>query len=231
MAWRPGSIGNAPFFEGRQPVRENAARAFQLLGRRAEDGLAELLIALKDTDEGVRAAAAESLAVLKLDADQVIPALAELLLGRSRRTAERALGAIVAYGGAAVAPLLAGLADRPQRAVPVLTRVAQRLPNELLTPLAGKLARTESPTVRENAVDVLGQLGKDAQGATPALLAAIRDDLDLDFRVKAIAALANVAILDDEVKTVLAAVRATDLRFSVQNAIANALNALGARKR
>src|SRR5262249_1821454 len=107
-------------FEGRQIVRENAARAFRLLMKKPDEGLRELLLGVKASEESVRIAALDSLATTKLDADRVVPAIAMLLFHRSRATRDAAGAAIVAYGNAAVAPLLALLAEPPQRAIPTL---------------------------------------------------------------------------------------------------------------
>jgi HEAT repeat protein len=212
-------------FEGREPVRENAARAFQLLGKKAEDGLPALYIALKDTDDGVRTAAAESLAALKADAERAVPALAGLMRHRSAASRAAALEAVAAYGDAAVAPLVALLAERGPRAVPVLAAAARRIA-ELVKPVAARLAPAESPIVRENALDVLAELGAAARPATGAVLEVVAGERDLDLRIKAIATLASVATLDEKIEKTLAEVRASDLRFAIQNAIGTALDRL-----
>src|SRR5262249_24405112 len=152
----------------------------------------------------------------------------ERLRQRSSGSRAAALDGIAAYGDAAVAPLLALLAERGPRVVPVLAAAARRI-GALIEPVAKRLAPAESQIVRENALDVLAEIGARARAATPAVADSVVAEKDLDLRCKAIATLARVGVLDDKVEKVLADVKASDLRFAVQHAIGNALAALGKR--
>ncbi|MCB9736424.1 MAG: HEAT repeat domain-containing protein [Deltaproteobacteria bacterium] len=186
VAWLEASLA-----DGRPMVRLNAARALGALGKKAEDQVPAVVLALRDSDDAVRVAAAEALAVMSPDPWVAAPGLARALRGASAELEAAVLGALDAIGAKkAVPPLIEALHDREDWVVASIGRAARHAPDAFVKPLAEVVGSDEANLVqRENAIVVLGELGEAASGAEKALLAAL-DDTQGMITVKALRALA-----------------------------------------
>ncbi|MDP6942809.1 MAG: HEAT repeat domain-containing protein [Myxococcota bacterium] len=98
--------------DGRSLVRLNALGALVHLGDAASPALGGVLLCLKDATPRVRVAAAKSLSQLQLEPFQALPALAHARDGASAALAEAIDAAILAYGDAAVPPLMGLVGSR-----------------------------------------------------------------------------------------------------------------------
>jgi HEAT repeat protein len=182
-------------------VREAAATALGRIGteKKADAAIndksliasfkasAPLLIdALKDSDAGARAAAAESLGRLAEYAEEAVPALIAAL---SDKTAPRLVRSNAAYalgriGGEAARPAARPLADAlTDAAAPVEVRRSAAdalgaLKNGAAegVPALGKALKDPAVVVRRAAVTALGKVGTAAREALSALVEASRDE-------------------------------------------------------
>lgn len=216
--------------DGRNMVRINAATALSTLGKDAADAIVHLSLGLQDTDRDVRLAAAKALGILKLNAPVAVPALANALVGANEELERALMGAVKAFGKAALAPALSLLAARPEKLMKTLLPLSQAQP-KLFTPgLAEALEAPRTLTQRENAADVLAELGVGASGAEKDLLKALKGDLML-LRIKIIRALGRVAPPSKTVNEALEEIKASDARPAVLDAIDDARRYLRSRAR
>lgn len=225
VAWLEASLA-----DGRPMVRLNAARALGALGKKAEDTVPAVVLALRDGDDAVRVAAAEALALMSPDPWVAAPGLARALRGASAALEGAALAALDAMGvKKAVPPLLVALRDREDWAVASIGRAARHAPEAFVGPLAEVVANGEvNLMARENAIVVLGELGPAANGAEKALLAAL-DDTQGMVTVKALRALAWCGTPGPALVKTLNERLAKDPRPSVHYATREAIRRLKAR--
>lgn len=182
----------AALSDGRAVVRANAALGLAALGKHSHGAVRAISVLLRDGEPPVRQAAAESLGALAHAPEISVPALARALRAGPDGLRPVLLGAIDAFGDAAVEPLLTLLSDPEDAALATLGRVGQHAPKRLIEPLTQSVARAESPRVRENAIALLGALGPAAASAESVLLAAMADT-DTALRCRAIRALGRSA--------------------------------------
>jgi len=155
-------------------VREASAASLGKIGVEARASVPSLAAALKDKHAGTSAAAAESLAALAEVARSATPALIETLKDKD---ADR-----FARGFAAIALIRIG-GSETGLAAPALTEA---------------VADAKAPTtLRETSARLLGQLGKDAAVAVPALAAALKDK-SVEIRRAAAGSLAQLGPLSKE---------------------------------
>jgi len=155
-------------------VRSAAGQALAAIGDAAMPGLMK---ALKSRDPEVRAAVCEVLKRVELirHLEPYGKKLAAVLKDSDLRVRRSAVFLFGAWGGPAIDHLLPVLADsKPQArvaAVDALTRAAV----DSVDQLSVALEKEKRARVREGVCIVLGQLGKKAAPAAPALAAALRD--------------------------------------------------------
>jgi len=225
----PVSLGQL-LFDGRAPCRANAARALGILGKAGAPYALQLCVALKDGEEGVKAAAAHALGMLQVEQDHVVPALVQALRGAGEETQAAIIAAVDGFGKKAVPPVVKLLSERPERVVAAIGTTARSLPKTFLKPLADALGDEELDLVsRENAADILAELGDEAAGAEAALVAALAEQSVL-FRVKIIRALGKGGAIE-ATRKVLLELSDNDKRLSIQDAIDDALRMLRSRAR
>jgi HEAT repeat protein len=155
--------------DGRVLVRANAARALAHLGDAAEVAVDGLTLCLKDADKGVRLAAALTLGQLALAPNQVIPALVASRDGASADLAEALDAAFLAYGAAAIAPLVSFVGARASGEEVVFSALVS-----LGAPAAKALVSllsSDALSVRVAAARGLGCFGQGAGKASRAALA------------------------------------------------------------
>src|SRR5262245_53462906 len=142
-------------------VRREAVTAMGAL--KVKDAVPDLIAALKDSDEGVRAKAAEALWALGPEAREAVPALTLLLQDASAGVRLNAAGA---------------LGDIGPDALPAL-------------PALRKALWDRDPYVRAQAATAVGRFGTAALAAVPDLVGALRDGAKA-VRVAALYALAEI---------------------------------------
>ena len=218
-------------FDGRPICRANAARSLGQLGKASHAYIQQLCVALKDGDSQVVVAAAEALGHLKVEPQPVVPALTLALKGADEEVAAALLGAIGGFAKKAVEPIVGLLAERPERVVGPIARVGRAHTKTFLSPLADALTSDAlNVLARENAADVIADLGDEAAGAQSALIKALEQQSVL-FRVKIIRALGRSGEPDDGLKETLTELAESDKRLSIQDAVEDALRMLRSRAR
>jgi HEAT repeat protein len=168
-------------------VRQEAARVLGTMNKSDPGVVPALVRALKDPQDMVRGQAINSLQLLRADADAV---LAELTPVLEDKNVEVRLGAIRFLGefGPPAVPRLASMLKDPEPAVwrtASTTLEKTAAPEKLLYPALLPLLKEESPTARQNAVNILWRCGPQA---VPDLVAALKDKTSL-VRVAAVRSL------------------------------------------
>ena len=228
-------------------VREAAATALGRLEGDAAKAVPELKAALKDPQQGVRAAAAEALRRIAVDKDaakevaDALPDLQRLVKDQNadplgRAAAALAIGQVGAPEAVAAVGTLADAAADAAAPAGVRKAAAEALGRlgEDAGAAAGRLAAALSaadapPEVRRAAAEALDRLGPAAKPALPALKKAVDDD-DKFIRVVSLHALGRLGPdLGGEVKGVVAVLlpRLDDDVVEVRVAAIQAVGAVG----
>ena len=145
-------------------VRHWCVAALMRLGHHASSAVPELIVCLRDPDDGVRTVAAHALGKLGKHAQSAVGVLVEMVNDPNEEVRQAAVSA------------LARVDPQGKRSVPEIAR-------GLTSP---------SARARMQSAEALGGLRMAAAGAAPALSATLRDT-NATVRVKAVAALARVA--------------------------------------
>jgi HEAT repeat protein len=218
-------------FDGRAPVRENAARAWGCLGPEASPVVERLVIALKDAEVTVQIATAEALGALGLADATCIPALVGALF-QPREPLRRAIfAALDQYGPTRVAnavrDLLVGLEER---ALGTMGRAAHRMP-ESFVPMLSEVAADASASLiaRENAVVILGDLLARGRSAEETLFGLVTSQESM-LALKAANALARLGTPGPTLAERLEAASRTERRPLVGQALVAAARSLRRRK-
>lgn len=216
--------------DGRALVRHNAALGLGLHPEVAqdEDLVRWLVVALKDAEVFVRAAAARAIGRLKPPALHVVPPLAETLIERIPVVEAAALDALVAFGRGALGPMLDALAERAHPTDEELARIARHLPDELVEPLAHYLHRPARYGVRGLAADLLAAMGERAAAAWSDLAKAVEEPLG-QLRVRVVRAIGAAGPPSIETYETLLVIGNYDSRASVRSAIEEAVEVLVGR--
>ena len=170
-------------------VRSYAGHALQAFGADATSAIPALRGALGDKEGLVAVSAAAALCAIEGKPEAVVPTLVETLKSDpepyARSAAAEALGTIGPTANDAVPQLTASLGDE-WRTVRVsaagalwkVTRRPEPAAGTLIRALDGDWSLAESDTGR--AVTILGDMGRDARAALPALRAALKRSSDRD---------------------------------------------------
>lgn len=211
--------------DGRAVVRQNAALALGLVGKGSEHAWRALVLALKDSEEAVQIAAAETLAVISAPAFPVVPALVRSGRGRAGALDDALFESISSWGTAAFAPLLSLLGEDHAGVARLLRRVVEAEPKGFAQALAERLGASYPLLVREGAAELLSVLGRRADFATPVLLLALADT-EASLRARVVRAIGMVAQPRQEVVAALLDVARADPRPAVRQALVQALKSL-----
>ncbi len=227
----PVWLGDA-LSDGRAQVRENAARTFVAVGVGEPESLQRLLIALKDSDPAVKAAAARTLGTLKADPTVTVAGLAAAFWGASDEVAQAIDAALGAYSDTVVAKALVGsLEGTEERVKSTISRAGLGREAALTKALVGVITdSTERLPVRENAVSVVGELATRAVGADAGLMAVLNETQGM-LTVKAIWALVDSASKPADAAEALKAHLESEVRPSVHLAAHEAIKRLKKRAR
>lgn len=215
-------------FDGRDKVRENAARTFATMGKDAHAYVPSLILALKDYSTKVRIEAAKALGELAHDEEACVPALATCLVRSNEELTEALIDAVEAFGKRAADPLMGLLVFRADWVLATLGTIAKRMHKDLVKPLGAAANDGSLPNHRWNAIDVLCKLGDDAKGEESTLVGLL-DDVDVLVRAKAAKALGSVGVPSDELEERLTACAIGDRSGTVRGAAKVALQYLRAR--
>jgi HEAT repeat protein len=173
-------------------ARLEAANALAAL--KAKDSVPDLMIALKDKDDQVRAAAAEALWSLGPDARDAVAALILLLKDKSasvRLNAAGALGDVGADVPEALSALRETLKDRDADVrVQAATSLGRSRSEAVVVDLIAAL-KDNTSRVRVAAAYALAEIGPGAKAALPTLQAASKAS-DGDFRTAIAYAIAQI---------------------------------------
>jgi HEAT repeat protein len=167
-------------------VRREALGAIERMGGGAEAALEDLIRALKDEDGSVRDSAAAAIGGLGPAAERAVPSLIEAL--GDRRNGDRlptfAIRALGAIGPAAHPSLPAmfktldgGDQFRRKDILYAISRIGPQVLEEAIPHLVEQL-QSGNRTAQMAAADCLGEMGRRAQAAVPALEAMIRSGVD-----------------------------------------------------
>ena len=157
-----------------QTVRGNAAASLGDIGPKAKDAIPTLLRALQDADAMVRVLSADALIRVQPSTASEAEVLPLLLKSLTDTNHYVRANAALALRNAALA-----LSDVQNKSASVVSALAERIQHD------------EDPFVRRTAAEALYRLGKQAQAAVPALLAA-RNDEDANVRERASRALKRI---------------------------------------
>jgi HEAT repeat protein len=165
-------------------VRRRAAAALEKYGNQAVQIVGDLTPALRDRDEGVRAAAAKALAApLPLGCSwSAVPALQAALRDVSPAVRAEAAGALAVYGAlaAGAAPDLTRALDDPDPEVRRRAMGALKFMEPAARPAVPKIVQALKATgpgaehLRNAAESCLARLGPEARAAVPDLLEALK---------------------------------------------------------
>ena len=175
----------------------NAARALGFLGKEGRPAASMLMLALKDSAQPVRSAAAAAIGRLKLPLAEAAPALLLALSKSGPEVGGAVADALGRYGAAGVKAVVDALAHRGLDMETSVERVARARHSEFVGPLTSALD-VDSAVVRRNAADVLAALGPYARDAEPKLAERL-DDQDFSVRLSAVRALGRLGDVDDRV--------------------------------
>jgi HEAT repeat protein len=206
---RPMKQWLADLKSGTVPQRVRAALALAKLPA-TEESVTGLIAALRDRVAVVRAAACESLGVLKTDAKRVVPKLAKSLDDGDRFVCVSAARALAQYGAAAqpaLPDLARSLGDRdfvrdfrPMRANAAAEAIVRIAPEDPLTQRALKHLeqrmlnddRPDSYGTRVEGARILGRLGPVARPMLASLLRRLNDQ-DASVRLAAAHAVLRIS--------------------------------------
>ncbi|MCC6619823.1 MAG: HEAT repeat domain-containing protein [Deltaproteobacteria bacterium] len=226
VAWMISALA-----DGRDVVRENAARAAGYMPKAVKDLMPSLQLALRDAAHDVQIAAAEALATLGLEDGQAIPALTFALRDTQRPGGERVrralLTALDAFGPKRCAAVLVEhLVGREDWMLLTIGRVAGRM-HEVFVPALVQVALDgeRSLIARENAVKILGDLGPRAKSATQSLLQLLPDMQGM-LAAKAVFAISRVCPFDKAVIEAMQKRLQVDPRPSLHHEILQAVKIL-----
>lgn len=173
--------------DGRPMVRVNAAYALSTLG----EGLDTVVMMLRDSDVGVRRAAAGAIRNYGAALEAHVPWVAEAIMDPDETVGELALEALVVVGQAKAEALLSGL-EMPQGvAEKTVLRAFEPLGAAGAAALAGQLT-SDSSRVRANAASGLIRLAKTGAEAHREALEGVLGDETAGVREAAAAALAAI---------------------------------------
>jgi len=213
--------------DGRDAVRCNTATALGLDPMTGDDEelVRWLVLSLKDSSPLVRAAAARALGTSRPPPMVVVPPLAKGLVDADPDLEAALLGALMAYGRGALGPTLEALTERFQMTRADVARVAARIPNQLVRPLAHYLHRPARYAVRGLAADLLAAMGTRAKDAWEDLSRAVDEPLGT-LRTKVVRAIGAAAEPSVDAYEALLIVGNYDNRASVKVAVEEAIEEL-----
>jgi HEAT repeat protein len=193
--------------DGDVHVREEAIRALGLIGRDAVPDLIKLL--KKSSHELTRADAATALGEIGKDAREAVPALVEALHDPDdivRLVVARAVGKMYVADKqlktALEALLECATSDRSESVRVSAVRTLATVGPEAVPTLIQVLKTDRAWNARADAAEELGDFGKEAREAAPALVEALRDQR-VPVRIKAAEALGEIEVRDEEVVNAL----------------------------
>ena len=163
-------------FDGRALVRANTVALLALLGEGAKEAIQGVALCLKDADDSVRLAAAEALGKLTLEPAMTVPALVHSRPGASEELLAALDAALLAYGDAAVAPLIDLIGSSATVDDDALTVLAT-LGGAAAKALAG-LLNHDALTLKVAAARGLGRFGERAGKAARKAVAEAFDAAD-----------------------------------------------------
>jgi HEAT repeat protein len=173
-------------------VRLDAIKTIALFGPTAKKAVLALRHAMKDRDHRIRAAAAEALGAMELEAADAVPELLEGLRDKKQLVHDKAANALVLMTVAGVPGLLEKVrrAENRDRWLAPPAQGGQGAQRDPIPQLFKDLS-DKDPQVRSKAALTLGEMGPKAQPALRALTKALTDD-DVRVRFSAAMALARI---------------------------------------
>jgi HEAT repeat protein len=218
-------------FDGREKVRENAARLCGCLGPEGSDYISLLVIALKDPETTVQIAAAEALGMLATGDGTAIPALIGALRLARESLRRAVLTALDRFGPARVSAVAVHhLVGLEERVLTSMARVAHRMAEAFVPALTTVAAdREQSLIARENAVVILGDLMARARAAEGSLVPLVHHQ-DGMLAFKAATALGRIGTPGPALADRLMAAAMSEKRPSVVQALRNSAKSLRRRR-
>ncbi|TNE50279.1 MAG: HEAT repeat domain-containing protein [Deltaproteobacteria bacterium] len=209
-------------------VRLGAARALGLVGKPAAPAIPRLLACLNDPKSAVRSASATALGKIGVDEKRVVPALSRLLEDKKLLVVSAATTALALFKIRAVLAIPALLRQYSKDNCLHCTMVSVtlgKMGSVVVPPVLRQLQLAKKRNERVGLLRALGEMGKEAGEAVPAVTALLRHK-HKDIRVAAAGALWDIEV--GNTKTV-AVLRKTlrDPSLQVRAFSARALSSMG----
>ena len=218
-------------------VRINAGRSLASRGEAAAEAIPPIIRLLRTEDRNLRSQAAEILGKFGPSARVASAALLVALDDEKdhvRKSVEKALNAVSPIesktADEALEALRQGDISRRLAAVCDLVRpgstARQEIPPKALVEALRMALGDPAPDVRATAAAALGRLGRQAEEAAPALLAAMKEETP-EVRILSATSLGRVAPGDEKAIETLGLALTGDPDVDVRNAAASGLGAMG----